>query len=479
MEMRKHMPTCSPAHQNGEAGLSLKRVGVSKGFFLLLSGLVMAAIFLKDLGNKVFGMILPNNVSAYLLYAVLLVIVFLLALRLPKILIWLYGLVILQTFVINFTPNFFFPSFVQMVGVIIFSLAIFNYVALSQNRLIHIVRLYYGLSIVAASFAIMQVVVFVIWGQAIYFQDMLGGPLVTAPFAPELLGGLPRAISVLSEPAHFAVLMLPSVYLSLLVLLGRAGPLGLRSKWHASILIVGFLLSFSLLGYLGLGMAFLLALGKKKASGIKKGSSIKPKIMQFASLLLAMGIGYMVFTETEFFKAKLSIFFVAPQSIDTYEFTAGDLSGFALISNLLVAKSSLVDCHFVGCGLKTHENSYNKYLPLHFSSSQVLSELNKTDAGSLFIRIASEFGVLGLMGVIWFIRRYKLHAERRGSWCYIVNEMSLIFLIVYMARTGSYLDASLWLFAAMYYYSYWHGEKPQIQEADISLRVCRKSALVT
>lgn len=426
-----------------------KKVGISKSIIQLVWMFVIGAILFKGFGNTIFGIELPNNVSAYLIYCALLLQIVTLNLRLPTILIWLFGLIFLQTFLLNFSPNTVVASFVQLVGVIIFSLTIFSFVSLSLNRwgLLKIVKMYYLFCFIASCIAILQTTFFVLLGQELYLQDMLGGPIVTTGrLSHDVFGLFPRSASISSEPAHFAVLVLPAVYLAVMVLLGRSEPLHLRNRWIALILILGLLLSFSLLGYIGLTLVLFYIMfngvDRRKALTLLPG---------FAFIL---GLGYAAVTQIPFFQAKIETFLIAPQSIGEYEFTGNDLSGFALISNALVATSSLQNSYLLGTGLKTHENNYDQYMPSYFSSSQILIELNKTDAGSLFIRIASEFGIPGLVGIMWFLYRYKLRTGRKMSMYRMVNDICFIFLVVYMARSGSYIDASLWLFTALYYYSF-------------------------
>jgi O-antigen ligase len=81
-------------------------------------------------------------------------------------------------------------------------------------------------------------------------------------------------------------------------------------------------------------------------------------------------------------------------------------------------------------------------------------ELNKTDAGSLYIRIASEFGIPGLLAIAWFLVKYKLKTGGETYPYRAINDMCFIYLVMYGTRTGNYLETSLWLFAALYYYSF-------------------------
>jgi O-antigen ligase len=423
------------------------RAGIpGDGLFRLLWALIIGAIALGAFGNVMFGLTLPNGISAYFVYGAFFIQIVFLKLRLPIRLMWLFGLVFFQTFVVNLSPESFTASIVQLAGLVLFSVTAFSFVSTYRTRMVELVRMYYVFSFLVSCFAAVQTTVFLVFGKGLYIQDLLGGPEVTnGRLAPEILGFVPRATSIASEPANLAMLLLPAVYLAVLVLVGRAGPLRLRSRLMAAVVILGLVLSFSLLGYISLAVVLLAILltgaGKRRAIALVSG------------LGFIGAIGYAA-AQLPLFQAKLATFLISPLEIGEYEFTGSDLSGFALISNALVAKSALSDSHLLGTGLKTHENNYDRYMSSYFSSSQVLMELNKTDAGSLYIRIASEFGIPGLLAIAWFLVKYKLKTGGETYPYRAINDMCFIYLVMYGTRSGNYLETSLWLFAALYYYSF-------------------------
>jgi len=452
----------SPRNVKSAAVRLSREENLGDGAFKLLSILVIGAIACGGLGNVIFGLKLSNNVSAYFVYGAFFLQIAFLTLRVPGVLMWLYGLIFFQTFVLNFSQETFAASIIKLIGIMMISVTVFSFVSSFRNRILDVVRMYYGFSVVAACCAILQTTVFLVFGKALYPQDLLGGPEVTTGrLVPEVFGLLPRAASIASEPAHFALLLLPAVYLAALVLVGRATPLRLRSRWIAAIVILGLLLSFSLLGYLGLTLVVLLILfagrGKRKVGAFALG------------LALILGLASLAFTQLPLFQTKLATFAIPLEATGDYRFTGNDLSGFALISNAFVAKSALSNSYLLGTGLNTHEKNYERYLPSYFSSSQVLMNLNATDAGSLFIRVASEFGLPGLLLIAWFLFKYKLKTGAQISAYRAINDMCFIYLVMYGARTGSYLATSLWLFAALYYYSF-------IVERRSSMQAVSKSA---
>lgn len=408
---------------------------------------IAGAVFFKGFNNTILGIELSNNLSAYFVYCALFVQIGTASFRVPNKLFWVFGFIAIQTFILNFSIATFGSSMLQLAGLVIFSVTIFSFISVNRVNILRVVRAYYYFGFVASCFALLQVAVFLLFGEAIYLQDMLGGPAVTTGrLAPDVFGVLPRAASITSEPAHFALLLVPAVYLAVLVALRRSCPLQLKNRWVAAVIIIGLLLSFSLLGYIGLALILSVVL----LSGANRLRNVKA----VSILVLLLASSYLAATQIPLFQAKIDTFLMAPFAVDEYEFTGNDLSGFALISNALVAKSALEESYLLGTGLKTHENSYDRYLPSYFSSAQVLMELNRVDAGSLIIRVASEFGLLGILGLIWFLVKYKIQTQNNMTLFAIINSMCFVYLILYAVRSGSYLDVSFWLFVALYYYSF-------------------------
>jgi hypothetical protein len=429
------------------AALPTLRGYIRNPIFWSLWFLFIGATFFTGHGNRILGQDLPNNVSTYFVYIAFFLQATFFRIRLPRILLWFFGFIVFQTFILNPSQASAIASLIHFAGVVLFAVTAFCFVSFYRRRSVQLVRMYYGFSFLAACLAVAQTASFVFLDQALYVQDMLGGPKITSTaLRPEVFDLLPRVLSIASEPAHFATFLLPGAYLALLVLHGRANALRLKSRLIALVVITALFLTFSVVGYIGFALALLFA---QRAATRKWWQG---------GMVVAMGIlvlaGWLLSTTLPIYTGKLVTFWEAGSSPGSYEFTTSDLSGFALISNALVAKSALIDSYGLGTGLNTHERNYDRYLSSYFSTSDVLLELNKDDAASLYVRIASELGLPGLVVLVWFLAKYRLRASAVESPYSIINTMSLIFLFVYMARTGSYLNISLWFFAALYYYSF-------------------------
>ena len=104
---------------------------------------------------------------------------------------------------------------------------------------------------------------------------------------------------------------------------------------------------------------------------------------------------------------KLTSLTSMSKDVTGYDYTTSDATGFALVSNIVVAKENLFNTRFLGSGINTHQYAYYKTIYSKFPESSLLNLLNVKDAGSLFIRIFSEFGIPGMFFFIFFYINIK------------------------------------------------------------------------
>lgn len=416
--------------------------GKSLGAFKCVCVCYFLSILFVGAGNYLFNQKLPTNLYVVFIFAAFFIQVWRCEIRVPAFLQWLFVVVLFWTFVLNYTAGLAIGSLVHFVGLVLFSITAFSFVVVNKHRMFDIAYLYYYFCFAIACFAIAQVVVFVVFGYDLSLNAIIMSSAGSS-MKVENFGFLPRARSIVSEPAAYATLALPGAYLALLVLFGKAKSMGLCNRYAASVLLLGYLLSVSMVGLFGL----LLAAAQIFLPLLRRA--------RLGTLIIAVGVcvgGGALVSQLSTFH-KLDRLTEEVQDVSNFEYTTNDLSGFALISNALVAKETLFDSNFLGTGLNTHEQDYDKYMGTLFTNDQVIMELNKSDGGSLFIRLTSEFGLLGLLGFLFFLVRYKLWSQRYNPRCRIVNDISLVYLFVYAARTGQYLDPVLWLFVALFYCS--------------------------
>jgi len=403
----------------------------------------VGALFMDGFGNTLFGVTLPINVSTMLVILALFIQLVAGTFRIPVFLLVIYSYVVFQTFILNYSEPLLFKSLVHFMGLIIFSISIFSFVSAYRYRILYIINVYYKFCFIVACIAIIQSVVFIVFNKTISLQNMLGGPL-RPEMSTEIFGIFPRSPGTASEPATFSIILIPGIFMSLLVLTGRGKVLFLKNKIVAGIILTAFILSFSLIGFIGLAVSLVVI----AISASRRG--------RFIALLMAfcLIIGGIAALSNTIIVSKFTGLVTMTKNPKDYTYTTNDLSGFALISNALVAKEGILRSNYLGTGLNTHESSYDYSISSLFDQSQIIFELNKKDAGSLFIRIASEFGVPGLIFLLLFLLRNKIISTVKDPRLRLINDMCFVVIISSSARNGSYFSIVFLLFSAIYLYSY-------------------------
>ena len=192
-----------------------------------------------------------------------------------------------------------------------------------------------------------------------------------------------RFSSLLTEPAHYAIVVIPACYYFL------------KTKKYYSFLFVfiSLILSESSIAYVGCALMF--TLPYLTINRLKYAVAIVP----FVALVL-----YAVYDNNEKVKMRFDDTYESLKVVNTGKFKERtNLSTYALLSNFYIAKSNFID-HPFGTGIGSHyymyTNEYYKYMrtPSYIKTIK-LDKINSKDAASLFIRLFSEFGVFGIIAV--------------------------------------------------------------------------------
>jgi O-antigen ligase len=142
------------------------------------------------------------------------------------------------------------------------------------------------------------------------------------------------------------------------------------------------------------------------------------------------------------------------KDVTGYDYTTSDATGFALVSNIVVAKENLFNSRFMGSGINTHQYAYYQTIYSKFPESSLLNLLNVKDAGSLFIRIISDFGIPGIFFFLYFLYKNKIRIYyEKATEDMLLNNLSFIMILSFSFRNGEYLSPFLWFFIAILYYT--------------------------
>lgn len=249
-----------------------------------------------------------------------------------------------------------------------------------------------------------------------------------------------RLNGILTEPAHYAAIMLPAAYFLL------------RSKKYAklTVIVVTIFMSRSTIGYLGMIAILFFPLFRLK------------NFMKYAwitVLILSIGIFYlgtlwnkpMNENESNFLVRRLKQTQNSLKSIYTGVFASDiNLSTYAFLSNAFITRE-IVKHKPLGTGVGSYPYEYDKYYPLLEPPQYLLelkqSKINRTDANSLFLRMLGDFGIFALiLFLYYFIKIFKLFRIDKE----IIKQSTFFYLLTKFVREGHYFPPEFYFFLLLF-----------------------------
>ncbi|WEA02321.1 hypothetical protein [Mucilaginibacter sp. SJ] len=204
------------------------------------------------------------------------------------------------------------------------------------------------------------------------------------------------------------------------------------------VIIVAFLLSMSSIGYIGMLIGFVI---------------IKKKINIFATITLtfvSVLIGFLAYNYIDNVKFRANDTFGIFNEFDVSNVNSSTL---ALATNSYVTFQVLKSNVFIGHGIGSHPLSSKQYIYNitgieGYSDNEELMFINSTDADSLTLRILSELGLIGFIGVCYFIiKNYCGYQDN-----YQISRGIILYFLYKLFREGHYFPAEMYFFVFIYYF---------------------------
>jgi hypothetical protein len=252
-------------------------------------------------------------------------------------------------------------------------------------------------------------------------------------------GGL-RINSIFSEPAQFAIVLAPAVFVAIHGLIFRTDQY-LRPFECLLIILVEFLSTAST-GYIGFFVILLLLL-------VNYG--------YFMNLLLGFGalfaLGSAIYSYVPEFHSRIdsSIGLWVDEDLSVKNVNS---SSFVLYNNFHIAVENFKHSYFIGTGLGSHKIAFEKY-SLTRNKGVLNFAFNKSDANSMFLRLLSETGIIGVVFILVVL--YKCYIRKKpeeedGHW--IISNALLVLIILSLLRQGNYFLNGFPFIVWLYYYNF-------------------------
>jgi hypothetical protein len=321
----------------------------------------------------------------------------------------------------------------QVVGISINAAWFYILIQINDYEIRKLFRIYLNISFLVASIGLFQEISFLFDFKPGYDFSYIF-PFWT--FHPA--GNILRINSILPEPSGLVVSLMPAAFASLCSLIDKS--LELQTKFRSVVIMIVFILSFSSTGYAILIISLFLILINYKRTRYASAILIFTVVFAFFAFRLSPDFRVRVVDSVNILRTKTNLEDV-------------NYSTYALFSNALVTKKSLKLSPLIGTGLGSHEISYARFIP-EIKRKEGTHLVNVQDAASLFLRLLSETGVLGLGLFLFFLLRFYLRkGDRYPVDLWVVNNSIFLYFIIRLLRVGHYFTDGFFLFFWMYYFS--------------------------
>jgi len=249
--------------------------------------------------------------------------------------------------------------------------------------------------------------------------------------------GLIRINSILPEPSHFAAAIAPATCTSLICLL--SGEKSFLTKSMAVTFIFASVLSFSLIGYISILLGTISSL--KFRTRFKYIMIIIILPILFSSVYFFPDFRTRIYDSFNYIQGKMNLEKV-------------NLSAYAITSNAYISYEVFKSNPVYGHGLGSHPISYDSFINSFNWRRNI--DINKADASSLFLRLISETGLIGLFVVLYFIGKFYikgLNSTTPDKKIIIVNNSIFCLFVLALIRQGHYFYNGLFFFVWLYYFS--------------------------
>lgn len=258
--------------------------------------------------------------------------------------------------------------------------------------------------------------------QVAVWVAVLGVPILTYT---GLTADFWRLKSVFAEPAHYATAMTPATAYALAT--------ARKTPGRAMILGGAMLLSFSLTGFIGLGLTLAFVVGRRWYTRLA--------LATFSAALM-----FGAYAASPEIRMRIDD---TARVATTAEFAEANLSTYALLSNLYVAWSAFSENPMVGGGLGSHKFSHERFIGNleGLDSFEDYLEQNKQDANSLLARTLSEQGLVGIGLILLFLFYFRRAADSGNQ---VISTAILIYFVLKLIRDGHYFTPEAFFMICVY-----------------------------
>jgi len=216
--------------------------------------LFFLSISFKAFGTNILGFDFFTNISTLIIYVIFILQLFSTKFKIHKILIFLYFTIFIYSFILNYNTFVFSIFYKHYINLIIYSFTIFSFLFEYKFKLSSFIEYYFKYTFYLSLIGIVQFFYFIFFHKSFIPHLIIsyGSFSHNYSFKPEIFNYFPRIIGLSSEPAHYATLLLPSIFIIILRNLNFEKISIKFNKSYSFFIIIAFILSFSLVGFISI-----------------------------------------------------------------------------------------------------------------------------------------------------------------------------------------------------------------------------------
>ena len=250
-----------------------------------------------------------------------------------------------------------------------------------------------------------------------------------------------RINSIISEPTYLATIISPAVYISVKNLISKSN--FIFNKFQSIIVISILIFTTSSVGYLGMLISIILTTNTFKFRYI---------IIGFVISIIVFNISYSYVND---FRVRVDAAYGLWLD-NNFAIENTNNSSFVLYNNLHIAWQNLRIHPIFGTGLGSHEIAFKKY-SLTNSLINYKFDFNIKDGNSLFVRLCSETGLLGLIFIFFLIYQGFVFKDKYlnedSFYNHNISQALFILIILVLIRQGNYMLNGLPFIFLIYHFN--------------------------
>ena len=251
--------------------------------------------------------------------------------------------------------------------------------------------------------------------------------------------GLIRINSIYMEPSQLGIMLGPAAFVAVLNIIRKQQYE--YKKYQNFIILIAIYISKSSTGYVGLFCVIMII-------GLNLG------YISYLLLFLLVGITAAVglYNSVEEFKSRVdaALGLWVDQNFDIKNVNT---SSFVQYNNAHIAYNNFKEHPFFGTGLGSHSVAFEKYSYTRSVVKIKGFDNNSADANSLFLRLMSETGLMGIIFIFVIITRCFVGNDGIDNKYWIISGSVLILILLYLFRQGNYFVNGFPFFVWLYYYN--------------------------